>query len=104
MSEHPSSSSFDPSADQTARNLGPSISGSTKLVGDGIRDWLKQLLKAQHAAALQAQEDRRAARKAEEALPVQTSHLEDLFLTLAQLKTNPSGQPKKTENKDINMQ
>ncbi|OAV89005.1 hypothetical protein PTTG_07168 [Puccinia triticina 1-1 BBBD Race 1] len=89
-------------ADLTARNQ--SVNNATEPLGDNIKDWLKQLLKAQHAAALQAQEDRRAARKAEEALSVRAGRLEDLVLSLAQLKTKPPSQSGRAETEGIDMQ
>ncbi|OAV94780.1 hypothetical protein PTTG_10311 [Puccinia triticina 1-1 BBBD Race 1] len=107
MSEKQASLSLasDPSAaDITAKNQTSSSSNPSEPIGDGIRDWLKQILKTQHAVAVQAQEDRRAARKAEEALATRTGLLEDMMLAFGSLKTESRDRSSRANVDGIDMQ
>ncbi|POV98605.1 hypothetical protein PSTT_14304 [Puccinia striiformis] len=61
------------------------------LPDDGYRAWFRLVIKAQHAALVQSETDRRAARDAAEANATRIARLEDLVLALAVKSEEPPG-------------
>ncbi|OAV92161.1 hypothetical protein PTTG_03698 [Puccinia triticina 1-1 BBBD Race 1] len=104
MPEAPFSSSIDTSADQTAKIPSASISTLSKPVGDTAKDWFKAVAKAQHAALVKDQEDRRADCKANKAIGSLLGQLEEMMLMWGAMKKENPTRSGQADTEKINMQ